>query len=122
MDTENGRILEIMPDFSQMTDEEILDWEESSATEEYTPPKEKTVVMTKEDATNLMGCRAVWQKRILPRKTKDYDFNTGFGLASGGRRDGEAAVVRRDDGEGRGDTGIRDGRKRSGRGKTKEKG
>lgn len=116
------RTLEIMPDFSQMTDEEILDWEESIATEEYAPPKETTVVMTKEEATNLMGCRAVWQKRILPRKTKDYDFTTGFGLASDGRNDGQDAVVRRDNGEGRGDTDIRDGHKRPGGRKNEKKG
>lgn len=121
MDTENGRILEIMPDFSQMTDEEILDWEEKTATEQYAPPKEKTVVMTKEEAMSMMGCRAVWQRRILPRKTKDYDYNTGFGLASDGRN-GQDAVLRRDNGEGRGDTDVRDGHKRASRRKNAKKG
>lgn len=115
------RTLEIMPDFSQMTDEEILDWEERTAADNDDRPKETTVVMTQEDVTGMLGCRAVWQKRILPRKTKVYDFNTGFGLASDGRN-GQDAVVRRDNGEGRGDTGIRDGHKRTGRRKNEKKG
>lgn len=116
------KTLEIMPDFSQMTDEEILDWEECMAEEQYDPPKEKTVVMTKEEATSMMGCRAVWQKIILPRKTRDYDFTTGFGLSSHVRSNGQDAVVRRDNGEGRGDTDIRDGHKRTGGRKNEKKG
>lgn len=117
------RTLEIIPDFSQMTDEEILDWEECMAEEQYTPPKEKTVVMTKEEATSMMGCRAVWQKRILPRKTKEYDYTTGFGLAGdNGCVNGQDAVVRRDNGQGRGDTDVRNGHKRTGRGKNEKKG